>query len=155
MAPQYRLAQQSFIKRTRKSVDAAYLSDHQVFLCALSQNKIKRQKTLKHFLPGTSDPHLLRLKRKKADATSKFSKARLTLRQAQLKADADVELKSLLWSKENHKVVGERNIIPGTGPFKDFSVDETSYLFGKRFVACKAGAIPYSLSSYTEVESQG
>jgi hypothetical protein len=96
----------------------AYLSDHQLFLCALSQNKIKRQKTLKHFVTRISDAYLQKLQRKKANAMSKFSYARLSLRQAQVRADADVELKTLLQSKENHNIVGDKNIIPGLGPSK-------------------------------------
>jgi hypothetical protein len=110
----------SIQKRLTHLAYDAYLYDHQLFLCALSQNKIKRQKTsiLKHFTPSHNDPHLLKLQRKKTDAMSKFSHARLSLRSGQVKAEADIDLKSLLRRKENHNLVGDHNIIRGLGPSK-------------------------------------
>ena len=98
----------------------AYLSDHQLFLCALSQNKIKRQRTiLHHFQARNSDAEFLRLQRKRADATDKYNNAKLSLLRSQkTKSETDIELRTLLAAKENHNIVGTKNILRGIGSAK-------------------------------------
>ena len=102
-------------KRLRLQAYEAFLADHAMYYCAVGQKKVKRQKTLRHHFKATKDSeYLLRLKRRKADAAANYSKHRLNYLSARKKSEADIEFKVLLHSKENHNIVGDANILPGS-----------------------------------------
>jgi hypothetical protein len=99
-------------KRLRDTAYEVYLSDHQMYYCAVGQKKVKRQKTLRQYFRRNSNDseYLLRLKKRKADAVSAYTNARLSYLSARKKADANIDFATLLQSKENHNVVGDASV---------------------------------------------